>query len=88
MKGRRDRIGVITSILEAIEGEGGRAKPTHVLYKANLSHKLMKGYLRELREKGFIEEDEGDKSITLTDTGKNFLSELRKMKRFIDSFGL
>jgi predicted transcriptional regulator len=86
MKARRDRIDMIASILEAIEGEGRSAKPTHILYKANLSHKLMKGYLNELRERGFIN---GDSShIMLTETGKKFLSELRKMKRFIDSFGL
>jgi predicted transcriptional regulator len=86
MKNRRDRIDMITSILEAIEGEGQSAKPTHILYKANLSHKLMKGYLNELRERGFISGD--GNHIMLTETGKRFLSELRKMRRFIDSFGL
>jgi predicted transcriptional regulator len=88
MKNRRDRIDMIASILEAIEGEGKKAKPTHILYKANLSHKIMKSYLDELRNRGFIEEDENDKSILLTHKGREFLSELRKMKRFIDSFGL
>jgi predicted transcriptional regulator len=88
MKNRRDRIDMIISILEAIEGEGKKAKPTHILYKANLSHKLMKRYLNELKNKGFIIENEDNKNIILTDTGIKFLSELRKMKRFIESFGL
>ncbi len=78
---------MIISILEAIENEKRKAKPTHVLYKANLSHKLMKRYLRELESKGFIVEDD-DKNIILTERGIKFLSELRKMKRFIESFGL
>jgi len=88
MKNRRDRIDMITSILEAIESENGKAKPTHILYKANLSHKLMKSYLNELKGKGFIKENKEDKNIILTETGTRFLSELRKMKRFIESFGL
>jgi predicted transcriptional regulator len=88
MKSRRNRIEVIASILEAIEAEGSRAKPTHILYKANLSHKLMKGYLKELSGKEFIVEDPADKTIRLTDRGREFLSELRKMRRFIESFGL
>jgi predicted transcriptional regulator len=88
MKNRRDRIGMILSILEAIEGEGKKSKPTHILYKANLSHKLMRGYLNELKRGGFITENEDDKSIMLEQKGREFLSELRKMKRFIDSFGL
>jgi len=78
---------MILSVLEAIQSGGGRAKPTHVLYKANLSHKLMKRYIKELKDRGFVVEED-DKSIMLTDDGKKFLSELRKMKRFMESFGL
>ena len=88
MKGRRDRIDVIISIMEAIQNEGERAKPTHVLYKANLSHRLMKRYIQELKSKGFVIENNDDKSLMLTKNGIKFLSELRKMKRFIESFGL
>jgi len=87
MKNRRDRIDIIISILESVEMEKGRAKPTHVLYKANLSHRLLKRYLNELKEKGFISEN-ADKSITLLEKGKMFLSELRKMRRFMDMFNL
>ena len=86
MKNRRDRLDVILSILSAIEREGGKAKPTHVLYKANLSHKLMKQYLKYLEERGVIKVEK--KAILLTDDGIKFLSELRKMKKFIESFGL
>ena len=42
--GRRDRVDVILAILETIYTERSEAKPTHIMYKANLSHKLMDGY--------------------------------------------
>ncbi len=87
MKNRRDRIDIIISILEAIEKENGKAKPTHVLYKANLSHKLLKHYTSELKAKGFIAEND-DKSISLLENGVMFLSELRKMKRFMEMFNI
>ncbi len=87
MKNRRDRIDIIISILEAIEAEGGEAKPTHVLYKANLSHKLLKRYLDELKKKGFIEE-RPDKKVVMLENGVMFLSELRKMKRFMEMFNI
>lgn len=90
MKGRRDRVEVVISVLEAIQKESNRAKPTHVMYKANLSHGLLKSYFSELKEKGVIVENkEGDKTfISLTEDGIRLLSELRKMKRFMESFGL
>jgi len=87
MKNRRDRIDIIISILEAIEKEDGKAKPTHVLYKANLSHKLMKHYLGELKAKGFIAEND-DKTIKLLQNGIIFLSELRNMKMFMEMFNI
>jgi len=87
MKKRRDRISIIMAILETVEGEGGRSKPTHILYKANLSHKLLKMYLNELKQKEFIAEHE-DKSITLSQKGIQFLSELRKMEKFMEMFNL
>lgn len=88
MKNRRSRIDIIISILGTIENEEKKAKPTHILYKANLSHKLMKHYLNELENKGFIMGNKNDRTIMLTEKGVKFLSELRKMKRFIESFGL
>ncbi len=87
MKGRRDRIDVIISILKAIEYEKKGAKPTHVLYKSNLSHKLLKQYLIDLKKRNAIVETD-DKLILLTEKGRKFLRELKKMKRFIESFGL
>ncbi|MCD6477478.1 MAG: hypothetical protein J7K87_00560 [Candidatus Aenigmarchaeota archaeon] len=90
MKSRRDRIDVIYDILSAIEKEGGQIKPTRLMYKSNLSHKLMKSHIQNLTERGVIEEitTKKKKYIAITEDGKKFISELRKMKRFLDSFGL
>jgi len=85
---RRNRIDIIISILETVESEGGKSKPTHILCRANLSHKLMKNYLTELISKGFIAENHNERKIVITKKGAEFLSELRKMKMFIESFGL
>ncbi len=88
--GRRDRVDVILAILETIYTEKNEAKPTHIMYKANLSHKLMDSYFKELMEKGIIEkfDSDGKTRIRLTEKGSEFLRELRKMKAFMESFGL
>ena len=77
--GRRDRVDVILAILETIYTERSEAKPTHIMYKANLSHKLMEGYFNELIEKGIIEKIDvkGKTRISLTEKGSEFLRELR-----------
>jgi predicted transcriptional regulator len=50
----------------------GPTKPTHILYKANMSWKVLSSYLEFLTEKGMVEkkEDEGGKRSTYHLTGK------------------
>jgi predicted transcriptional regulator len=48
MNKKRDRLQVIYDILKVIKEKNGRIKPTHILYKSNLSHQMMDEYLREL----------------------------------------
>ena len=65
---RRDRTSIIYDILKAVQEKGRRIKPTHLLYKSNLSHTRMKNYLAELMESGMIEErEEKGKFYFLTD---------------------
>lgn len=90
MNTRRDRLHIINDILLSIHEKGGKIKPTHLLYKSNLAHNKMKTYLAELMEKKLVEETEqdGNKYYKLTNEGIRFLSEFKKIKEFVSSFGL
>ncbi|MBT4825063.1 hypothetical protein HN695_00390 [Candidatus Woesearchaeota archaeon] len=90
MPARRSRIDIISDILDAIQKKGGKIKPTHLMYKANLSHKLMTSYLEELIEKELIKEiqEKANRYITITDNGHIFLEKFRQMNEFKESFGL
>ena len=67
MSGRRSRLELVFDILVAIQNKGGRIKPTHLMYKSNLSHKLLNAYLEELiaKEMVLIEEVKNKKSMFL-----------------------
>ena len=87
---RRSRIDIINDILAAVQRKGGKIKPTHLMYKANLSHKLMTSYLEELMEKELIQEirEKSNKYLIITDDGYRFLEKFKQMKQFQESFGL
>ena len=87
---RRTRIDIINDMLLAIVNKGGTIKPTHLLYKSNLSHTLMKEYLRELISKKLIEEQplKRGKNFIITEKGRKFSREYKKMKEFQEAFGL
>ena len=55
MGSRRSRLELIFDILLAIQNKGGEIKPTHLMYKSNLSHKLLNAYLEELINKEMVE---------------------------------
>lgn len=90
MKPRRSNIDIVGDILKSLLINRGMLKPTHVMYKANLSHKLLKEYLGDLMEKGLIEDGEhdGNKMIVITEKGRNFFKEFNKLKEFRDAFGI
>ena len=77
-------------MLIAIIRLGGTIKPTHLMYKSNLSHALMKEYLAELIEKELIKEASkgGRKVFEISDKGRDFTLQYRKMQEFRDTFGL
>ncbi len=87
---RRTRIDIINDMLLAIVNKGGAIKPTHLLYKSNLSHTLMKEYVSELISKKLIEEQplKRGKNFTITEKGRKFSREYKKMKEFQEAFGL
>jgi predicted transcriptional regulator len=87
---RRSQLEIVYDMLKAIQDKGGKIKPTHLLYKSNLSHKRMKGYVEDLEKKGFMHsEAAGEKSMyVITEKGLKFLQEYQKVKEFTDAFGL
>ncbi len=87
---RRGRIDIIYDILKAIQAKGGTIKPTHLLYKSNLSHKRLKLYLDELKAKQLVEEVTIKKKtmIKITDQGLEFFKNFKRIKEFTEAFGL
>jgi predicted transcriptional regulator len=87
---RRSGFEIKADILLALSKQfGEKLKPTHVMYQANLSHKLLKEYLDDLVFQGLIEsKGDGKKFIHLTVKGKDFLRQFRDFKEFRDTFGI
>jgi predicted transcriptional regulator len=89
---KRSRLEVIADIIRIINEKNGKIKPTHLMYKANLSHKTMKGYLAELMKNELVKQqkaEEGKKVlIVITDKGKEFNLKYSKIREFEETFGL
>jgi predicted transcriptional regulator len=71
---RRSRLETKFDILRAIQQEqgGGEARPTHIMYKANVSWVVMQNYLDELQSQELIEgvpQPSGHKKYSLTAKG-------------------
>ncbi|HDN01658.1 MAG TPA: hypothetical protein ENF42_01645, partial [Candidatus Bathyarchaeota archaeon] len=61
----RSKVRICVDILKVIE-EHGKARPTKILYMANLSHDRLKKYIDDLLSKKLIEEDRENSHITYT----------------------
>ncbi len=88
---RRTNLDIVHDILLAMRNKGEPIVPTHLLYKANLPHDRLKGYLKDLLEKRFISEiadRKGKRKYALTDEGYRFLQAFSQMREFTRSFGL
>ncbi len=91
MAKKRDRVEIIGDMLQAILNRKGKIKPTHLMYKANLSHEQLRSYLEELVNKEFVEKvatPEHYTYVTITDKGCKFVQKWQEMKQFEKSFGL
>jgi len=90
MNQKRNRLQVIYDILNAIQNKNGKIKPTHIMYKANLSHQMLEEYLGHLISNGFIHEVETKegKSYSLADKGFHYLSKYSTILDFMETFGL
>jgi len=86
---RRSKGQILIDILRYINQKGS-AKPTHILYAANLSHKLMKDYLGILMEKGFIIQTFSSDKVRykITKKGIDYIIEYQKIEKLSSAFGL
>ena len=90
MPRKRGRLDIITDMLATLQTNGGELKPTHLMYKSNLSHVQMSSYLEELLEKEFIKKakKKNNDYIIITDKGFEFFDKLKQMREFEKTFGL
>ena len=90
MARKRERSDIVLDMLISIQEKGGKIKPTHLMYQANLAHQQMKSYLEELIEKQLIQKIKEKKYeyIIITDNGLKFIEKISQMKEFERTFGL
>jgi predicted transcriptional regulator len=90
MSERRNQLEIVFDMLRAIQDKGGSIRPTHLLYKSNLSHARMKEYVEQLMQKGMIVslEDDGRQRFGITDQGLKFLADYKKVRELQEAFGL
>ena len=87
---KRSKLRILMDILFLIQDKEGKAKPTHILYGANLSHSSLKEYLNSLISNGFIEEVKENQHTfyRLTEKGYSYINDLRKVEKLTDAFGI
>ena len=90
MPRKRGRLDIITDMLSTLQQNGGELKPTHLMYKSNLSHVQMSSYLEELLQKEVIKKikKKNNDYIIMTDKGFEFFDKLKQMREFEKTFGL
>ena len=77
---RRSKMETYCDIMRAIGA--GAEKPTHILYKANLSWTVMQGYIRALETQGLVvsTDDDGKKLYHLSDKGFQLLNQFLSIR--------
>jgi predicted transcriptional regulator len=85
----RSQMRIYVDIMLVIQREENHAKPTRILYGANLSYDRLVKYLDELKTLGVIEEVDGpdDRFYRLTQKGIDFMNQFRAVERFAGAFG-
>ena len=86
---RRSKIHIYVDILKLVYRKG-KAKPTHILYGANLSHQRLKRYLGLLVDNNFVDmiNEGGRVYYRITPKGLEFVQQFRKVEEFSEAFGI
>ena len=90
MEKKRNRTDILNDMLRILKEGRGKIKRTHLMYKANLSHKQLKLYLNQLEKNKLIENKTEKKVnlISITNKGLDFTIKYSQMKEFEKTFGL
>jgi predicted transcriptional regulator len=82
--GNRTRVEILGSILK-VAGSG--TLKTHIMYRANLSHRQLEKYLSFLENKGllmgFVDEDTNTNLYKVTEKGIEFLKEFTHLSGYL-----
>ena len=86
---QRTRCRIFADILLAIR-DGEPARITFLVHRANLPHDRLTNYLNQLEALGLVTKNgsEGAISYSISETGRVYLIEFRKIKEFGDIFGV
>jgi len=84
----RSQFRIYVDIMSVIQRESNEAKPTRILYGANLSHDRLVRYLEELKTLGVIQEIGTDEKVySLTQKGIEFMNNFKRVESFASAFG-
>jgi predicted transcriptional regulator len=77
---RRSKMETYCDIVKAIGA--GAEKPTHIMYRANLSWTVMQGYIKDLEAQGLVvsQESDGKRLYKLTEKGFLLLKQYVSIK--------
>jgi predicted transcriptional regulator len=82
--GNRTRIEILANILQVASN---RTLKTHIMYRANLSHRQLERYLAYLETNGMLEEvlDESDgvTKFRITQKGLDFLKDYERLSSYM-----
>lgn len=87
---KRSKLEIIKDILEIIQRHHGSIRITPLIRHTNLSSSRFKEYYLEMLSKSFISESKSgtEKTISLEEKGKRFLSKYSTIVCFIQEFEL
>lgn len=74
----RTRVEILANILKVA---GNRTLKTHIMYKANLSHRQLEKYLALLQQNGLLEQiiEDGVRMFRATKKGRDFLEDYQRL---------
>lgn len=75
----RRRLNIIADMLRVVGKEG--AKKTQIMYRANLSYKVLTKYLTEVMEAGLVRLQRRERVYVITSKGMKFLEKYKKYSR-------